>query len=77
MKTANQRYKDSGSTLPFKLWLEQEVAEKKQQMMNKSYSATGDSKFDITIFDVSIKWWLLGLAAIGTGIYIYRRTKKQ
>jgi hypothetical protein len=77
MKTANQRYKESGSTLPFKQWLEQEVQQRKQDIMQKSYNATGDTKFDIKIFDVSIKWWLLGIAVIGTGVYIYKRNKTQ
>ena len=77
MKTANQRYKESGSTMTFKQWLEQEVQQRKEDIMQKSYNATGDSKFDINIFNVSIKWWLLGIAVIGTGIYIYKRNKTQ
>ena len=77
MKTANQRYKESGSTMPFKKWLDQEVQQRKEDIMQKSYNATGDSKFDINIFNVSIKWWLLGIAVIGTGIYIYKRNKTQ
>lgn len=77
MKTANQRYKESGSKMPFKQWLDQEVEYKKQEIMKKSYSATGDSSFDITIFNVSAKWWLLGLAVIATGVYIYKRNKTQ
>lgn len=77
MKTANQRYKESGSTLPFKQWLEQEVQQRKEDIMQKSYNATGDSSFDINIFNVSIKWWLLGIAVIGTGVYIYKRNKTQ
>jgi hypothetical protein len=77
MKTANQRYKESGSTLPFKQWLEQEVQQRKEDIMQKSYNATGDSSFDINILNVSIKWWLLGIAVIGTGIYIYKRNKTQ
>lgn len=77
MKTANQRYKESGSTMPFKQWLDQEVQQRKKDIMQKSYNATGDSKFDINIFNVSIKWWLLGIAVIGTGIYIYKRNKTQ
>jgi hypothetical protein len=75
MKTANQRYKESGSDLPFKEWLEQDVQQKKKSIMSKSYNATGDSKFDIKIFDVSIKWWLLGVAVIGVGVYMYRKNK--
>ena len=77
MKTANQRYKESGSKMPFKQWLDQEVQQRKEDIMQKSYNATGDSKFDINIFNVSIKWWLLGIAVIGTGIYIYKRNKTQ
>ena len=77
MKTANQRYKESGSTMPFKQWLDQEVQQRKEDIMQKSYNATGDSKFDINIFNVSIKWWFLGIAVIGTGIYIYKRNKTQ
>ena len=77
MKTANQRYKESGSIMPFKQWLDQEVQQRKEDIMQKSYNATGDSKFDINIFNVSIKWWLLGIAVIGTGIYIYKRNKTQ
>jgi hypothetical protein len=77
MKTANQRYKESGSTMPFKQWLEEEVQQRKEEIMQKSYNATGDSKFDINIFDVSIKWWLLGIAVIGIGVYIYKSNKTQ
>ena len=77
MKTANQRYKESGSTMPFKEWLEQEVQKRKEDIMQKSYNTTGNSRFDINIFNVSIKWWLLGIAVIGTGIYIYKRNKTQ
>jgi len=77
MKTANQRYKESGSTMPFKQWLDQEVQQRKEDIMQKSYNATGDSSFDFNIFNVSIKWWLLGIAVIGTGIYIYKRNKTQ
>jgi hypothetical protein len=77
MKTANQRYKESGSTMPFKQWLEQEVQQRKEEIMQKSYNATGDSKFDINIFNVSIKWWLLGISLIGVGVYIYKSNKTQ
>lgn len=77
MKTANQRYKESGSKMPFKQWLEQEVQLRRQDIMQKSYNAAGDSSFDINIFNVSIKWWLLGIAVIGTGVYIYKRNKTQ
>ena len=77
MKTANQRYKESGSIMPFKQWLDQEVQQRKEDIMQKSYNATGDSKFDINIFNVSIKWWLLGIAVIGTAVYIYKRNKNQ
>jgi hypothetical protein len=77
MKTANQRYKESGSTMPFKQWLEQEVQQRKEEIMQKSYNLTGDSRFDIKIFDVSIKWWLLGAALIGVGVYIYKSNKTQ
>lgn len=77
MKTANQRYKESGSTMPFKQWLDQEVQQRKKDIMQKSYKATGDSKFDINIYNISIKWWLLGIAVIGTGMYIYKSNKTQ
>jgi hypothetical protein len=77
MKTANQRYKESGSTMPFKQWLEQEVQQRKKEIMQKSYNLTGDSRFDIKIFDVSIKWWLLGITLIGVGVYIYKSNKTQ
>ena len=77
MKTANQRYKESGSKMPIKQWLDQEVQQRKEDSMQKSYNATGDSSFDINIFNVSIKWWLLGIAVIGTGVYIYKRNKTQ
>jgi len=77
MKTANQRYKESGSTMPFKQWLEQEVQQRKEEIMQKSYNFTSDNRFDINIFNISIKWWLLGIAVIGTGVYIYKRNKSQ
>ena len=63
--------------MPFKQWLEQEVQQRKEEIMQKSYNFTSDNRFDINIFNISIKWWLLGIAVIGTGVYIYKRNKSQ
>jgi hypothetical protein len=77
MKTANQLYKESGSELPFKEWLNDQskngVLRDYSTPQDKQLSADG---LGVEIFGVNLKYILLGVALIGVGFYAYKKMKK-
>lgn len=80
-KTANQLYKESGTTLSFKDWIEREKLkgvnipnpEANTEMLNMlGNKDTGENKNDKLIRNILITVGLIGAAYIG-----YRMIKKQ
>jgi len=81
MKSINQQYKDSGTSKPFKEWLNEQVVtgsmdnEKESEMTYNN--ADGEKKPSLSIYGIDIKYILLGAILIGGGIYIYKKYRKQ
>ena len=81
MKSINQQYKDSGTSRPFKEWLNEQVVtgtmndEKENDMTYNN--ANGETKPALLIYGIDIKYIVIGAILIGTGIYIYKKYKKQ
>lgn len=73
MKSANQMYKESGSDLPFKEWLQsQQQRGTLADHREKKFNADGTQ---VTIAGIDVKVLLL-VAAVGVlGIYIYKSRK--
>jgi len=73
MKSANQMYKESGSELPFKEWLQAQqrrgaLADHREQKLN----ADGTQ---VTIAGLDVKMILLVAAVAVVGLYIYKNKK--
>jgi len=73
MKSANQMYKESGSDLPFKEWLQnQQKRGTLADHQEKKFNADGT---EVTVAGIDVKLLLL-VAAVGVlGIYIYKSRK--
>ena len=76
MISANQKYKQSGTTKSFKEWLVEEQKEGGLEVRNTNefVSADGSEKVFFTKRNRNILIFL-GLAAIGYGIYAYQNKK--
>lgn len=77
MRTANQLYKESGSELPFKEWLN----EQSKNGVLRDYSTPQDKRLSadglgVEVFGMDLKHILLGVALLGIGIYAYKKMKK-
>jgi|APGre2960657373_1045057.scaffolds.fasta_scaffold23329_4 hypothetical protein len=77
MRTANQLYKESGSELPFKEWLN----EQSKNGVLRDYSTPQDKRLSadglgVEVFGMDLKYILLGVALLGIGIYAYKKMKK-
>ena len=78
MKSANQIYKESGSTMPFKDWLN----EQSKNGVMRDYSTPSDKNFSadglgVEIGGVDLKYILLAGVLIGAGIFIYKKIKRK
>lgn len=72
--TANQKYKQSGSTLPFKQWLkEQQRLGLMESHESQSFYADGT---ETTVGGVSTRTVLLVLLVGVAGFYLYKTYKK-
>lgn len=79
MKTANQLYRESGSSEPFKDWLEAQkcknnLLQPKSVETSSSFAATGDST-SIELFGINIKYILLAGVLITAGVIVYKKYK--
>lgn len=82
MKTANQLYKESNTTMPFKEWLTEQKksgtldnAKEKQDAMYENID--GEKRATIEIFGINIKYILIGALVLGAGYMAYRYYKNR
>jgi hypothetical protein len=74
--TANQRYKASGSPLTFKEWLNIEESTNHQYNMADESKNLQKSTPGITVFGIELKYILIGAAAIGGAVWLYKKYSK-
>ena len=81
MKSINQQYKDSGTSKPFKEWLNEQVVTGSMNNEKESdaiyNNANGRTKAAISIYGIDIKYIVIGAILIGGGIYIYKKYRRQ
>lgn len=80
-KTANQLYKESGTSLPFKEWIEREkdkgIFIKNQVLANAVGQDQETTEFNPSKFDLGIpKWVLVSGVLIIIGAFSYKYFKK-
>ncbi len=78
MKSVNQLYKESGSDLSFRDWLNSQ-AEKgaiKKKVAPKEMQFGVDGSTSVQLFGVDVKYLLLGALVITGGIIAYKKFKK-
>jgi hypothetical protein len=82
MKSANQLYKESNTTLPFKDWLNEQKSlgqlqqdTKKEEVMYNN--ATEEKSTSVEVFGVDVKYIAIGLLVIGAAYMGYRYWKKR
>lgn len=78
MKSVNQKYRESGSDLSFRDWLNKEAEKgtirKKESPKEISFNANGDMA--VQLFGVDVKYIILGALVITGGIIAYKKFKK-
>jgi hypothetical protein len=78
MKSVNQQYRESGSDLSFRDWLNQQAEvgsiQKKESPKEMSFNADGSTS--LQFFGVDIKYILIGALVITGGIIAYKKYKK-
>jgi len=78
MKSVNQQYRESGSDLSFRDWLNQQAEvgsiQKKESPKEMSFNADGSPS--LQLFGVNMKYLLLGALLITGGIIAYKKFKK-
>jgi len=73
MKSANKLYKESGSELPFKQWLqEQQEVGNLENHAEQKFSADGTT---VTVANVDVRYILLAGALLVAGYYFYKKSK--
>lgn len=82
MKSANQLYKESKTTMPFKEWLNEQKRNgqlkeeaKIEQVMYQN--ATEEKGAAIEVFGVNVKYIAIGLLVVGAAYMGYRYWKKR
>lgn len=70
--TANQRYRQSGSTLSFKEWLNNEA-----NLPAKETTQTDSFVGNVKVMNVPLKYILIGAAVIIVGVIAYQAYKKK
>ena len=82
MKSANQLYKESKTTMPFKEWLNEQKRNgqlkeeaKIEQVMYQN--ATEDKSTAVEVFGVNVKYIAIGLLVVGAAYMGYRYCKKR
>lgn len=78
MKSVNQQYRESGSDLSFRDWLnkqaEQGAIKKKVAPKEMQFNANGDTS--IQFFGIDAKYLIIGALLITGGIIAYKKYKK-
>jgi hypothetical protein len=78
MKSVNQKYRESGSDLSFRDWLNKEAEkgaiQKKELPKEMHFNANGGTS--VQLFGIDVKYILLGGLLITGGIIAYKRFKK-
>ena len=78
MKSVNQQYRESGSDLSFRDWLniqtEGGAIRKKELPKEMSFNANGSPS--LQLFGVDMKYLLIGALVITGGIIAYKKFKK-
>lgn len=81
MKSINQQYKESGTSKPFKEWLNERVVTGDMDNNTQNdvvyQNANGETNPSLSIFGIDIKYIVIGAILIGGGIYIYKKYRKQ
>jgi hypothetical protein len=78
MKSVNQRYRESGTDLSFRDWLNNQANEgaikKRSEPSEMKLSADGNTS--IELFGVNVKYLLLGTLVLLGGYIAYKKYKK-
>ena len=78
MKSVNQQYRESGSDLSFRDWLNKQAEngsiQKKESPKEMSFNFIGDAS--VQFFGVDVKYLLIGALVITGGIIAYKKFKK-
>jgi len=78
MKSVNQRYKESGSDMSFRDWLnsqaEQGTIRKKFEPMEMQFNANGSTS--VQLFGIDAKYLLIGTIILVGGLIAYKKYKK-
>jgi hypothetical protein len=78
MKSVNQKYRESGSDLSFRDWInsqaEQGAVAKKSAPKETMLNANGSTS--IELFGIDYKYLILGALVIAGGIIAYKKFKK-
>jgi hypothetical protein len=78
MKSVNQKYRESGSDMSFRDWLnsqaEQGAIKKKSEPMEMQFSTNGETS--VQLFGIDAKYLLLGTIILVGGIIAYKKYKK-
>ena len=78
MKSVNQQYRESGSDLSFRDWLNSQTEKgaitKKSEPKEMQFNVIGDAS--VQLFGVDIKYLLIGALVITGGIIAYKKFKK-
>lgn len=82
MRSANQLYKESKTTMPFKEWLnDQKRSGKLQEEANIEqvmyHNTTEEKNTSIEVFGVNVKYIAIGILVIGAAYVGYRFWKKR
>lgn len=78
MKSVNQQYKESGSDLSFRDWLntKAEKGEIRKKVAPKELQFSANGATTIQLFGVDIKYILVGALLLTGGIIAYKKFKK-
>lgn len=78
MKSVNQRYRESGSDLSFRDWLNKEAEkgaiQKKESPKEMQFNANGGAS--VQLFGIDFKYIIIGALVITGGIIAYKKYKK-
>lgn len=78
MKSVNQQYRESGSDLSFRDWLnsqaEQGAIQKKSTPKEMNFD--GVENTSVQLFGIDIKYLLIGIVVVAGGFIAYKKFKK-
>ena len=78
MKSVNQKYRESGSDMSFRDWLnsqtENGAIQKKSEPNEMQFSADGQTS--VQLFGVDVKYLLIGTIVLVGGFIAYKKYKK-